>query len=95
MTLRYYKQFYHLFTIKYIKIRWGEWGMSDKYQKTIDTSKVDQTEDAGLLYNRTVSHDIQSLTSNALNPYGFTRTKNKSFPRMMLQLKLDKRMVKL
>ena len=38
--------------------------MSDKYQKAIDTSKTDQVDDAGLLYQKEMPQNIQSLISN-------------------------------
>ena len=40
--------------------------MSDKYQKEIDTSKVSQVEDAGLLYKGVMPNTVESLTSNFL-----------------------------
>jgi hypothetical protein len=40
--------------------------MSDKYQKKIDTSKVSQAEDAGLLYKGVIPSTVESLTSNFL-----------------------------
>ena len=40
--------------------------MSDKYQKKIDASKVNQVDDAGLLYKGTVPTTLEALTSNFL-----------------------------
>ncbi len=40
--------------------------MSDKYQKKIDASKVNQVDDAGLLYKWVVPTTIEELTSNFL-----------------------------
>ena len=40
--------------------------MSDKYQNEIDASKVDQAEDAGLLYKGVMPNTVESLTSNFL-----------------------------
>ena len=46
--------------------------MSDKYQKAIDTSKADPVKDAGLLYQKEMSQNIQSLISN----FYFLRTES-------------------
>lgn len=40
--------------------------MSDKYQKEIDTSKISQVEDAGLLCKCVVPNTVESLTFNFL-----------------------------